>query len=238
MFIIKKQKIFNVIFAVALICSLGLNFLPKTQSIETAAPITSGKVIVIDAGHGTPDGGAIGYSGTLEKDLNLQIAKRLGSFLQQAGVHVLYTREDDNAVADNLDEKIREIKRSDLKNRKDMKSNSNADLFVSIHMNKFEDSQYKGAQVFYPGNSAESKLLAESVQNFIKNIADSTNTREAKDSKNSIFVLTDSEIPSVLVECGFISNPEEEEKLKTSAYQDNLAFAIFCGITQYFTNNV
>lgn len=237
MLIIKKQTVFNVIFTIALVFAFGLNFIPDAQTYTTAAPVTSGKIIVIDAGHGSPDGGAVSNSGTLEKDLNLKISKRLGSLLQQSGAYVIYTRSDDNSIADDLNAKIRDIKRSDMRNRKDIKNNSGADLFVSIHMNFFEDPQYSGAQVFYKGTCAQSKMLAESIQQYIKDFADNTNTREAKDSKNSIFILNDSNLPSVLVECGFLSNAAEESKLKTADYQDKIAFSIFSGISNYFTNN-
>lgn len=233
MIVIRKQTLYNLIFAIALIFSFGLNFNPLLRTNETAAPLTLGKVVVIDPGHGSPDGGATGHSGTLEKDINLAIAKKLGSYLQQGGAHVIYTREDDNAVTDNLNAKIKEIKRADLSNRKNLKNNSGADLFISIHMNKFEQSKYKGAQVFYPGNSPESKKLAETIQQSITEFADNTNCREAKDSKNDIFILNDSKIPSVLVECGFLSNPEEEAKLMSQEYQSEIAYAIFGGISRY-----
>ncbi|MBR5506252.1 MAG: N-acetylmuramoyl-L-alanine amidase CwlD [Clostridia bacterium] len=233
MIVIRKQTLYNLIFAIALIFSFGLNFNPLLMTNETAAPLTFGKVVVIDPGHGSPDGGATGHSGTLEKDINLAIAKKLGSYLQQGGAHVIYTREDDNAVTDNLNVKIKEIKRADLSNRKNLKNNSGADLFISIHMNKFEQSKYKGAQVFYPGNSSESKKLAETIQQSITEFADNTNYREAKDSKNDIFILNDSKIPSVLVECGFLSNPEEEAKLMSQEYQSEIAYAIFGGISRY-----
>jgi len=233
MIVINKQTLFNLIFTIALIFSFGLNLNPILKTNETAAPLTFGRVIVIDPGHGSPDGGATGYSGSLEKDINLDIAKKLGSYLQQGGAYVIYTREDDNAVTDNLEAKIKEIKRADLANRKNIKSNSGADLFISIHMNKFEESKYKGAQVFYPGNSLESKELAQTIQQSITEFADNSNYREAKDSKNDIFILNDSKIPSVLVECGFLSNPEEEAKLLTQEYQSEIAYAIFGGISRY-----
>lgn len=233
MILIKKQTLFNLIFTIALIFSFGLNLNPILKTNETAAPLTLGKVIVIDPGHGSPDGGATGYSGSLEKDINLDIAKKLGSYLQQSGAHVIYTREDDNAVTDNLEAKIKEIKRADLSNRKNIKNNSGADLFISIHMNKFEQSKYRGAQVFYPGNCPESKKLAQIIQQSITDFADNSNYREAKDSKNDIFILKDSKIPSVLVECGFLSNPEEEAKLLTQEYQSEIAYAIFGGISRY-----
>ncbi len=237
MFFIKKQQLYNLIFAVILLLSAVINFRPSFDVTETASPPVSGRVIVIDAGHGTPDGGAVGLSGTLEKDLNLEVAKSLGNFLEQSGAFVVYTRYDDNSIADDLDKSIREIKRSDLNNRKNIKANSGADMFISIHMNKFSDSQYKGAQVFYAQSPDESKVLAEKIQNKIKEIADNTNVREAKSDNNSIFILKNSNIPSVVVECGFLSNEEEEFKLKTKEYRDKIAFAVFAGINDYLTRN-
>ena len=237
MFFISKQKIFTIIFATALIFSIGINFFPRYDIKETAAPPISGKIVVLDAGHGSPDGGGVGTSGVFEKDLNLTITKLIGNYLSQSGAHVIYTREDDNSIADDLDAKLREIKRSDLKNRKNIKNNSGADLFVSIHMNKFEQPQYKGAQVFYAQNSEQSKKLAETIQGKIKAFADTTNNREAKVNDNSIFILKDSTIPSILIECGFISNSEEEKKLLTESYQKEIAFAIFSGINEYISNN-
>ncbi len=233
MFIIDRKKIYRLIFSFVLIFSLA-TCLKSDQSVsETLAPLTSGVVVVIDPGHGLPDGGAVGKNGTLEHEINLSVSKELGSLLQQSGAKVVYTRENDYSIADNLDEKIRKIKRDDMKKRKEIKQSCGANLFISIHMNKFDDSKYKGAQVFYQSKSVESKNLAESVQKFLHNFADESNTREAKNSENSIFVLNDSQIPSILVECGFLSNAEEEAKLKTLSYQKQIAFSIFCGIVNY-----
>ncbi len=236
MFFLSKKQIFNIFFASALILSISVNFFPSAETKETAAPPISGKVIVLDAGHGSPDGGGVGISGVLEKDLNLKITKLVGNYLTQSGAKVIYTREDDNSIADDLTKKLREIKRSDLKNRKEIKNNSGADLFISIHMNKFDQPQYKGAQVFYQKGSEESKKLAENIQEKIKAFADAENSRVAKSSDKSIFLLNDSSITSALVECGFLSNPQEEKKLQSKRYQEEIAFAIFSGINEYISN--
>lgn len=199
---------------------------------ETASLPINKKIIVIDAGHGTPDGGAVSESGTAEKDINLDVANRLCALLEKTGAYVIMTRLDDNAVADDLNAKIRDIKRSDLKNRRDIRDNSDADLFVSIHMNKFEKPQYYGAQVFYGKTPAESKKLADSIQGELITLADPSNTRVPKEA-DGIFILEKSQIPSVLVECGFLSNPEEASKLETDKYRDTLAWAVYCGIVKY-----
>lgn len=229
---IKKSKIIkSAVFltAVSLVTATSLSFF-KSQT-TSGIPVNK-KIIVIDAGHGSPDGGAIAEDGTLEKDINLDVASRLYKLLEKTGAYVIMTRLDDNAVTDDLDEKIREIKRRDLKNRRDIRDNSDADLFVSIHMNKFEQSEYYGAQVFYSETPPESKKLAESIQSELINLADPSNTRNAKKSEG-IFILENSKIPSVLVECGFLSNPAELEKLKTDDYRETLAWAIYCGIVKY-----
>lgn len=204
------------------------------KSIVVSALPFNGRIIVIDAGHGLPDGGAVSENGTVEQGLNLDIAKRLQHMLEQSGAYVLMTRADENSVADNLDTKIREIKRSDLKFRKSLRDSSGCDAFISIHMNKFEQSKYKGAQVFYSKTPVNSKLLGNCLQNSLIEIADPDNKRVAKEADNSIFILKNSDTPSVIVECGFISNAEEEAKLNSEEYREKLAYSIYNGICSYF----
>lgn len=233
---LKKQHIYNFIFVICLVISLIIAITNHTKpTIPTSSTILSGRIIVIDAGHGTPDSGTVGYSGSKEKDINLSVAKRLGNLFIQSGAHVVYTREDDGTIAENLDDTIRNIKRNDMAKRKDIRDNSGADLFISVHMNYFTDPKYRGAQVFYKGSCTESKKLAELIQKNIKEFIDVSNTREAKNSENKIFILNDSKLPSVLVECGFLSNPEEEKNLLNSSYQNDMAYAIFGGVLKYFS---
>jgi len=229
---IKKAQIVKsaaFVTAITLIIVFSVSFF---KSKTTSAIPVNKKIIVIDAGHGSPDGGAMAEDGTLEKDINLDVATRLYKLLEKTGAYVIMTRLDDNAVTDDLNKKIREIKRQDLKNRRNIRDNSEADLFVSIHMNKFEQSEYYGAQVFYSDTPPESKVLAENIQSELINLADPSNTRNAKKAEG-IFILKNSKIPSVLVECGFLSNPSEREKLKTDEYRETLAWAIYCGIVKY-----
>ena len=228
----KKSNILKTTALIAVITMAVIFSFSYFKSETTSGIPVTKKIIVIDAGHGTPDGGAVADDGTLEKDINLDVAKRLCKLLEKTGAYVIMTRLDDNAVTDDLDAKIREIKRRDLKNRRDIRDNSNADLFVSIHMNKFEEPKYYGAQVFYSKTPPESKKLAESIQSELITLADPTNTRSAKKAEG-IFILENSKIPSALVECGFLSNPAEIEKLKTDEYRDTLSWAIYCGIVKY-----
>ena len=229
---IRKSGIIKAaVCALAISAAVIFSFSHFKAQTTASVPVNK-KIIVIDAGHGTPDGGAVADDGTLEKDINLDVANRLYKLLEKTGAYVIMTRLDDNAVTDDLDAKIREIKRRDLKNRRDIRDNSDADLFVSIHMNKFEQPEYYGAQVFYSETPPESKILAESIQGELITLADPSNTRSAKKAEG-IFVLQNSKIPSVLIECGFLSNPAEMEKLKSDEYRDTLAWATYCGIVKY-----
>lgn len=230
----RKSDFVTVIMAVfvAVTAYTAINY--GCKSIVVSALPFNGRIIVIDAGHGLPDGGAVSENGTVEQGLNLDIAKRLQHMLEQSGAYVLMTRADENSVADNLDTKIREIKRSDLKFRKSLRDSSGCDAFISIHMNKFEQSKYKGAQVFYSKTQVNSKLLGNCLQNSLIEIADPDNKRVAKEADNSIFILKNSDTPSVIVECGFISNAEEEAKLNSEEYREKLAYSIYNGICSYF----
>lgn len=230
--LIRKTNVLVLALAVAL-SAFAWYLVRQTQAIPTAAVPATDKVIVLDAGHGAPDGGAVGSSGVLEKDVNLAITQKVQALLERTGAVVLLTRADDNAIADNMDAKIRDIKRSDLKNRKNYRDSDGVDIFVSIHMNQFEQQQYHGAQVFYAGPE-QAKLLGESLQRELISIADPGNTRVAKPADKSIYILKDSQIPAVIVECGFLSNPAEEQKLQTAAYQDKIAWSIYSGILKYF----
>ena len=217
--------------------SLAANIANFAKSEQTLALPPSGRCVVLDAGHGAPDGGAVGISGVLEKDINLKIAKKLQHLLEQSGTYVIMTRSDDNNIAPDEKGKIRDIKRADLKARRDFKNTPNADIFVSIHMNKFPEQKYKGAQVFYARSPQNGKALGEAIQKSFAENLDPANTRAAKAADNSIYVLKDSKIPSVIAECGFLSNPDEEKLLKTDEYQDKIAWAIYLGITDFFENS-
>ncbi|MBE7050420.1 MAG: N-acetylmuramoyl-L-alanine amidase CwlD [Ruminococcaceae bacterium] len=239
MIILKKKTIYNILFSIALVFSVS-SFLNVNEHKNSFvfAPLSAGKTIIIDAGHGYPDGGAIAGDGTLEKDINLEISKKLGMFFVQSGAKVIYTREGDDSVAEKDNKTIRDIKRDDLKSRRETLNSGEGDIFLSIHMNNFDDSKYSGAQVFYDGNNKDSKVLANLVQSYLKEFVDKTNTRKAKDAKNSIFIMRDSKIPCALIECGFLSNKKELEKLKSEEYQEELSYAIFCAVTEYIQNNM
>lgn len=193
-----------------------------------------GKKIVLDAGHGEPDGGAVGKTGSKEQELNLKIAKILQGFLEQCGMEVVMTRADEQGIYDS-EGTIRNKKRSDMKNREKLMNDSEADMFLSIHMNKFTDSKYSGPQVFYSSNKDESKELAQILQEELIAVLNPSSQREIKKATNDIYLLKKAKIPAVLVECGFLSNAEEEKKLKDEEYQKEIAWAIYCSIIKYFS---
>jgi N-acetylmuramoyl-L-alanine amidase len=191
-------------------------------------PVTN-KVIVLDPGHGGPDPGAIGGSGTLEKDVNLDITLKLQAFLEQGGCVVQLTRAIDEATHDT--EKFRKL--SDLKNRKKVISESEANAFVSIHLNSFPEAKYKGVQSFYPRESETSKKLAECIQGQLKSILQISDNRDALPIKD-VYIMKNVKIPSAIVECGFLSNPEEEKSLASDAYRNKIAWGIYLGIMKFF----
>ena len=227
-----KNKIILSVFAV--FCAAAV-IVPYVKTAYVSAPVYYTNTILLDAGHGFPDGGAVGGSGSVESDLNLDITLKLQKLLEKSGFYVILTRADKNAVAEiDGGKKIREIKREDLKNRRNMRDGLCADAFISIHLNKFTEPQYKGAQVFYSSDNTASKALGNSIQHSLKEILDKENNRAAKESGTSIFVLKGAQIPSVLVEAGFLSNSEEEKLLNSNKYRQKIAWAIFCGVINYF----
>jgi len=171
-------------------------------------------------------------SGTTEQELNLQITLKLQEVLEQSGVKVILTRSDDNGIYEVDKDSIRSKKVSDMKNRVYIGNNSDADIYVSIHMNYYTESQYNGWQTFYQSSSENSKKLATIIQQSLtENIGE--NTRNPMAIKGA-YIMDKVKIPSVIVECGFLSNKSDEEKLKTDSYQSQLAWGIYLGIQKYF----
>ena len=183
-------------------------------------------IILIDPGHGGIDGGAKSKSGTIEKDINLAIAKRLKRELEASNYLVYMTREADS----QLDS--RKVK--DLNARCQMKKDTKCDMFISIHQNMFPQANCFGAQVWYASND-DSKTLAENIQMALREIADNKNKRVSKAAKEQYRILRDGYLgPCVLVECGFLSNYEEEQKLKSDEYQEKIVKGIVEGVNKYF----
>lgn len=226
--LLKKSYVALCIFLAAAIVFSAAFF---GRAEDVAAPGEK-NVIVIDPGHGGMDGGAVGCTGVLEKNINLSIALQLKTIAEKDGKKVIMTRDTDTSLHTTESSKIRAQKRSDLSNRKKvLEENGNA-VFVSVHQNKFEQSKYCGAQVFYADNS-ESEALGGAVQkSLITSLADG-NTRTAKKAPGEVYLLKGVKTPAVIVECGFLSNPEEEKLLTENSYQTKVAQAIYDGICAY-----
>ena len=193
--------------------------------------IRKSTVIVIDVGHGGVDPGKVSTSGVEEKDVNLQIALYLKDYLIAQDYTVYLTRETDCGL---YDENVKNKKTSDLNNRIRFFKEKNADLVVSIHQNSFPREDQHGAQTFYLTGSSQGKVFAEAVQNALLKFDDS-NTRLAK-SSDSYYLLKHSQVPAIIIECGFLSNPAETAKLTDSNYQKQLAYTISLGICSYAGN--
>lgn len=209
-------------------------------NIKNSIPINSNiksnlyNKIIIDAGHGGFDGGAVAPDGTLEKDINLNISMKLKELCKLGGFQVIMTREDDTGTEKDDTDTIANRKKSDMRRRLNIINENPDALFLSIHLNKFSSSAAKGSQVFYSKNNTYSQLLAESIQKRVVTLLQPDNNRLVKKADNTIFLLKNSTIPSVIVECGFLSNDDELILLKDSEYQSKMAFSIYCGILDYF----
>ncbi len=191
-------------------------------------------VVLANSAHGGFDGGAVAPDGTVEKDINLEISTVLSEILAFHGYDVIMTRTTDTGTEDDLTKPIQTRKVSDLKNRLALMNKYPDAVFVSIHLNKFTASAAKGAQVFYSKNHPDSYTLGDSIQFTIRKKLQPDNTRVIKQGTKSTYLLYNAKIPAVIVECGFISNSEELQKLKDYKYKRQLAFAVFCGINDFF----
>ena len=229
--VINLKRVMYVIMA-SIITVFLVVYITNIDVVNTnATPITS-KTIILDAGHGVPDYGTESASGTTEQELNLSITLKLQKLLEQSGAKVILTRSDDNGIYEVDKNSIREKKISDMKNRVYIGNNSDADIYVSIHMNYYTDSQYSGLQTIYQSKNEESKKLATFIQQALtENIG--KNNRVPMAIKGA-YIMDKVKIPSVIVECGFLSNKSEEEKLKTDDYQAKLAWGIYVGLQKYF----
>lgn len=210
------------------LCLIAVFGIIREYSLKTAASHRNNTVIVIDVGHGGSDPGKVSTNGIREKDINLQIALYLKDYLIAQDYTVFLTRETDCGL---YDDNVSNKKVSDLNNRIQFFKEKNADYVISIHQNSYPDTAPHGAQVFYFSGSEEGKDFAQTVQNSLLSI-DASNKRKEKAS-DSYYLLKHSHVPAVIVECGFLSCPEEAAKLTDSNYQKDLAYAICMGICNY-----
>ena len=240
MFVINQKRIkiilgFLLISLFAFSCGTikNQNNIITNEAIETTATPVSGKTVILDAGHGTPDEGAQAKDGTTEAETNLKITLKIQKLLEQSGCNVILTRSDDNAIYDFDSKTLRQKKVSDIKNRVKIGNESSADIFVSIHLNKISESQYYGWQCFYNTKNDKSIDLAKSIQKSLNESIEKENNRVAM-KLNTVYIMKNVEIPISIVECGFLSNPEEEKQLLEDSYQERLAWGIYNGIMEYF----
>lgn len=217
----KIEFLFLVILLITLITISG-----KMENYVSSSAVDAKKIeVVLDPGHGDSDPGKIGINQALEKDINLSIAKKVQSRLKKEGVQVLMTRENDEMLAKESDTNK---KIQDMKARVQLMNESSPKLVVSIHQNSYTDERIHGAQVFYYAQSAEGKEVAEIMQKALLKV-DESNKRQAK-PESTYYILKRTKPPTIIVECGFLSNREEAELLVSDDYQEKLADAITAGI--------
>ena len=223
-----------------ILCSmifLGRILSPTTQEAISENPsLTEDKrpVIVIDAGHGGEDGGTVGVNGVYEKDLNLKIALLLNDWLSSEGFETVLTRSEDILLYDKTSNYLGQKKVQDLANRRKITEEYENAVLVSIHMNAFPQAKYSGLQVYYSPHNPSSQVLANEIQNLTRELLQPENTRKIKSAGENIYLLDRLRCPAVLIECGFLSNPQECANLSKEDYQKKLAFSIYLSIVNYF----
>ena len=242
-----KSAIFRVLTVSLVMVVLCVSFsfashllTPSWEPSDTEpSPLPPTLTVVIDAGHGGEDGGAVSKSGLYEKDLNLQIASRLCEMLKANGVNVVMTRTEDILLYDRTVDYQGRKKALDLAARKKIAEETPGCIFVSIHMNSYPQPQYRGLQVWYSANNPDSLLLAQSIQQTVAASLQSDNNRQVKRANSAIYLLHHLHVPAVLVECGFLSNPEEAALLADEEYQQKLTLLLFQAImkTEFGTVN-
>ena len=229
-----KLVLFAMLFAILGSLAAGTGIVYRMTAIDASSDKIKTKTVIIDPGHGGIDGGTSAADGTLEKDLNLKIALKLNDMLKSMGINTVLTRTEDISIHNESAKTIRQKKVSDIKNRLNIMNNTDDAIFVSIHQNHFSDSKHSGTQVFYSKNNPCSRVLADSIRLPVISYLQPDNTREIKPSGTDIYLLYHAQIPAVMVECGFLSNKPEAEKLKDEEYQRKIAFLIALGIVDYF----
>ena len=223
----KKTVCFCLVIIIA-VFALALNEDCNLKSVNTVSK-TQLPIIILDAGHGGFDGGAV-VGDVVEKDINLNFALEMEPLLRAFGYDVIMTRTTDSGTEDAGLTTIRQKKVSDIRNRLNLIESTKIECFLSMHQNKFSSGKYYGTQVFYGPNNEKSKTIAESVQSSVKSLLQSENNRAVKACDKNIFLMYKTTKPAVLVECGFMSNSEELNKLLQCDYREKLNFSILIGI--------
>ena len=226
------ESALSVFLLTAVLFFAALPFSDPIPTVPVSAAASAPAVVLLDAGHGGEDSGTIGKNGVYEKDLNLDVARGIGALLSSMGWEVLYTRTDDRMLYTE-EENVKGLRKiSDLKNRCAVAQKHPEAIFVSVHMNAYSAPSAHGFQVYYSPQGEEDRRLALAVQTSVREKLQPDNHREVKEGR-SIYLLEHIENPAILIECGFLSNPEECEKLCQKEYQKELCFAIVCGMIEY-----
>lgn len=229
----RRLKIISFITGLIVLFFILQHDFSENNSWKTWNLPLSGKIILLDAGHGGPDGGASAGT-TLEKDIALEITKKVRDYLQEQGALVIMTREKDEDLADADTRGYSRRKVEDLKKRLKMINSTDIDLFVSLHLNAIPSARWSGAQTFYAPHYKENARAAKFIQEELRRNLENTE-RRAKPI-NQVYILKKAKKPGVLVEVGFLSNPREKTLLKKDSYQEKVAASINNGILRYFTN--
>mgnify|MGYP004454218329 CR=1 FL=1 len=236
MIVINKKRLMfievSIIFSIFFSTILNKS---NNDTINTSSIPVSSHTVTIDAGHGIPDEGAQNENGLTEAGINLKIALKVQKLLEVSNCTVILTRSDENGIYDIDSKTLREMKVSDMKNRVKIGNSSDSDIFVSIHLNKIPQNQYYGWQTFYKRNSEEGKNLSNYIQENLNQSIQIENKRVPQTISGK-YIIENLEIPTVIVECGFLSNPTEANLLIQNDYQDKIAWGIYCGIMDYFDN--
>lgn len=212
----------------AFVCVLSISTIGNDLD-EISVAYSDNINLVIDSGHGGIDAGAIGTDNSLEKEINLSIALKLYDFTMVSGITSFLVRDGDYLCYDENDD----TSRSDLYNRLDIVNSIPNSTLISIHQNHFSDEKEKGMQIWYSPNNDESRVLADKILTITKDYLQKNNERENKKSDDSYYLLYKAKVPSVMVECGFMSNNEENELLQDNSYQNKLAYSIMLGFSEY-----
>lgn len=246
----KKSVCVKAAAAIALLCVLSISVVCAVNSVSknkknnsegteqktTPSKYANAPTVIIDAGHGGEDGGAVGADGSYEKDINLAIALELEELLRSAGISTRLTRDTDTLLYDKASNYQGHKKIQDAEARLAVASEYDNAIFVSIHVNSFPQSKYNGLQVYYSENSPLSAVLAEKIQSLTVLNLQPDNTRKIKAAGDNIYIMKKLTHPAVLVECGFISNPEECKLLGTAEYRSRLCAVLFAAISDYLEN--
>lgn len=225
----KRLRNMTVVMTFLLVYAICFKYSERADVRLTSGSAKEKFVIAIDAGHGGRDPGVVSKKGDIEKDINLSIATKLKRLMEAEGARVVMVRENDDALYGENDSNK---KVADMRNRASLVNESDAELFVSIHVNSYVDESVCGSQTFYLKGNEDGAKLATCIQKNMNKLNSEKKEKAAK-ANNSYYLLKNILVPSVIVECGFLSNPVELELLKDEGYQENVAFAIHMGIMEY-----